>query len=702
MKLQSLKHRDFPYERPDRTWVCGRKREGEPCFKGPNHRGVCPGGFACQPKMKGYRYLCARSSPAGGPCEKGPNPDGTCCLPNPVCQPELSMRAKRGRLVWGAIATTLLAFVVIMAAGFGLAFISPGPLSSVHADIESNCQSCHSTMDGGFQAALLNGLNSNAIHDGQKCLRCHDLGTHSFAVHSLSDQFLSQEPETRWRGTKHAKLACATCHVDHRGRQHDPRDVSETTCDACHQTKIDDFNSDHPSFTDYPYSEFTSVAFDHVLHENKHFPEQSTPFDCLSCHQTIDSGAMGTITFDKSCVSCHAQDIKGLSQSGEPGLLVWSAPGLDIETLEEKGFNVGDWPPYSDLTMSPFQRSMVDVSEEDLKVWVSIDLLDLLDADDEELKAIQRVALKIKKTTFDIQQQGHLAFRNGPNTLDPTFFGGLPEASFKEAAADWFPRLESEMELWKQGKQLPAAAPVPANKTAKSDIAKPLENDSILGGDDLGDLLSDDLLGDSDLSDDILGGDLLDPDLSNVTETNQSPAPAQSSDWVAEGGWYQRNEGLYYRPAVHRDLFIKSWLELLAHDRDPKSLKKLFSEKSPGACIKCHGVRESENGSQITWQPKTKKTTHALTHFDHGPHVGGSALACATCHITDPDSEFLDSFYTTDDKRLSNFAPVNIDTCKGCHEPGGVRRSCLTCHAYHDKTDVKWAAGQPLPTAAPQ
>src|SRR5438094_112347 len=77
--------------------------------------------------------------------------------------------------------------------------VSRGPVASVHAAWDSNCQACHASFSGVGIARLWGGSVSHETSDA-KCQTCH-LGTEH---HSLA-----KEP---------AGASCGSCHRDHRGR----------------------------------------------------------------------------------------------------------------------------------------------------------------------------------------------------------------------------------------------------------------------------------------------------------------------------------------------------------------------------------------------------------------------------------------------------------------------------------------------------
>lgn len=691
MKLVDPDHRKGGYNQPQRPYICGLSSQGRPCDRGPNHRGKCPGGSACQPIMKGYRFQCTRSKAFGGPCEDGPAPDGSCSHPNPTCTPEASQRLLRTRIIKTSLVASVLVCIGILGSGFGRTFMFPGKLISAHSALDQRCESCHSSAEQGLSAALLRASHSSVQDDSELCLNCHDKGHQPFYAHGLDPRVLAQmHPEYASNPNKSAQLYCASCHRDHRGRDFPSAQLDNAKCQACHSVKIDDFESDHPSFHDYPNDHPPAIVFDHVLHQNQHFPERETRFTCDSCHLETAAFNMSVESFDATCRDCHDGDIRGVNLAGEPGVLVWSAPGLDVETLEEAGLNVGDWPAYGDLELSPFQRHFLPPSAEtDLLVWDQVDLLDLSAATTEQLQAVQRTALNLKRQLANVLHSGQAALVDKVHSTQIAHrLGGLSEVVLKDAIQQWFPDLLTEAALIDQSKPLPASQ---ANRSTTSapKTPAPADDDLLLDSDDLGDDLlgGDDLLSSDDLNtddlfgsgDDSLGDDLF-GDNSQQPETSSLPEVSGSA-WSSYGGWYRRGDGLYYRPASHQDAFMRSWLDALANS--PALNGNLMQAKGAGACAKCHSIAGAEGQKRIAWQPYLGKGGRGFTRFSHKPHLDDPRLDCITCHKVDSENDYLGSLALRGSSFEANFKPIPASTCQTCHQTDLVRDDCLTCHNYH-------------------
>ncbi len=252
--------------------------------------------------------------------------------------------ARRGMLVTGA-ALSLAALVYLFfdtKAGSG-SFIATGDLSSAHANVESDCSTCH---DFGRSAS------------DQKCGACHErssrLAIYNFGAHYL---YRSNDATRLQQGKmEKAEFSCADCHEEHGGRQADLVAVSDKKCLACHE--FGSFNRNHPEFefarstmpddstlkmthlrhTVFVLKELRAVARVDTLFEalkaetgdSTHFFESA----CLYCHQPEADGTnFARIDYDKHCSRCHLQSdaiVEGL-----PALDQNEPRGVGVETIQQ-------------------------------------------------------------------------------------------------------------------------------------------------------------------------------------------------------------------------------------------------------------------------------------------------------------------------------------------------------------------------------
>ena len=482
-RLQSFDFQSSPYERPTQTWICGRAANGAPCPHGPSKRGRCEMVTACQPRRNGDDWDCGRPELAGGCCSEGPRIDGTCPHRVPPCVPQRSMRSRRGRVALAAGILSLCALLFIFSGTIGHQILQPGPISADHAEM-GDCSLCHVAFAGGpanwLHAAF---TTADPAADSKKCLACHDKGEHALNAHNLSTaaltditQDLSQReppgptpiafsvvravfpvPEQT-----NGDLACATCHKEHEGEGANLMQVANARCQSCHVAAFAGFADGHPKFHDYPYDRRTRLVFDHASHNRKHFPEEGkekSPDTCVECHSLDTTGRHMVVSdFDQMCGDCHTKDIAGESVAGPKGITVIAVPGLDIETLTERGIDIGTWPDTAvadDLT--PITKLLL-AGDRELAPYLfriaAMDLQDLSQASKPELTAVARVAWGFKELLFDLTVSGpgdaqkrlEASLRQSldRDTLG-RLFGHIPRDVLKAATQTWFPTLNREV-----------------------------------------------------------------------------------------------------------------------------------------------------------------------------------------------------------------------------------------------------------------
>jgi len=376
---------------------------------------------------------------------------------------------------------------------------------------------------------------------------------------------------------------------------------------------------------------------------------------------------------------------------------VFSLIGMDIETLNTKGFITGSWPEDADSELSVFMRLLLSSDAKAvnaLKVLEKVDSLDLRNASKTQLQAATDLIWSIKRLLSSLQSQGYSALKQSlekslASPLSNTQFSALasllPASLFSEALTLWFPHLAEELNYYQQQdfeglKQL---------LTVPSVIAETIEVKPLMlttNADD--DLLGDNLLGDVDLSsdddldllmdddDDLLSFD----DEDSLDEVQESPIKIATSteEWVKSGGWYRSYDSLYYRPSIHSDPFLKAWLDLSASSSEKNQqaiFKALADPKAPGVCLKCHSVTEDK---KIHWTAKRpEKNKQAFTRYAHDRHLAMAGIKnCATCHQFFPSND-------TPTESLQSFKAIEKQQCSACHAEQKASESCSTCHNYH-------------------
>jgi hypothetical protein len=237
--------------------------------------------------------------------------------------------SRRRMMVAGGIGC-LVVLVYFLADAFLLnnTFIARGPLSSNHANFESECSRCHQ----GFKAVT-----------DQKCSSCHEktndrIGVYTFAAHYVYRSYDLDRIASSQAGYAAKQEACATCHPDHLGRDGKITHVPDGRCTTCHD--YGSFNRNHPEFefVRKQLPDQSTLIFTHIRHtkfvlEQKLNKSVDIVQACLYCHNPQPDGkTFKPINFDAHCAgSCHypvAQETPALAIK-EPAS---EKPG--VETLE--------------------------------------------------------------------------------------------------------------------------------------------------------------------------------------------------------------------------------------------------------------------------------------------------------------------------------------------------------------------------------
>ncbi|MEZ6106045.1 MAG: hypothetical protein R3B96_08035 [Pirellulaceae bacterium] len=121
MMDQPASDRPTGYLRPHDAFACGHEQG---CRPGPTARGECCAQDDCAPVRVESRWVCRRSVARGGPCESGPGPNGECGVPGRKCQPRMSLRVKRARLVIISLGIVIALMSLALGSSFSGAFLA--------------------------------------------------------------------------------------------------------------------------------------------------------------------------------------------------------------------------------------------------------------------------------------------------------------------------------------------------------------------------------------------------------------------------------------------------------------------------------------------------------------------------------------------------------------------------------------------------
>jgi len=490
-RLQRFDHHNSSYERPNSNWICGRTADGCPCGQGPDRSGRCQIKFECAPVLAGESWVCTRPENAGGPCETGPDAEGRCCRAAEPCRPVRSLRSRRGIVGLWFAALTIGGLLMGFGLDGGRGFVHPGPEILGHAEI-ADCKTCHVAFEEDESSWLLAAFRKpDPVADSKKCQACHDKGENALLAHSMDGRKLKAHTEAIKKDLSNparppmllqmserlfdrpnevsGSLACASCHKEHQGETFDPTLVSNDRCQSCHSVKFPSLAAGHPPFGGYPYKRRTRIAFDHEKHFRKNFEQSkkpNAPKTCATCHQPGPAGEYMLVqSFESTCATCHMEDIEGKSVSGPKGILVLNVPGLDRETLEARGYSVGQWP---DLALSegftPFMKLLLsrDVRiADDLDAIDLLDLQDLAEATEQDLATVQRVAWAMKELLMDLVDLGPEAVearltgrltQDVDNTVLARMLGQISLDVLRAASRSWFPALRRDVEKHREEK----------------------------------------------------------------------------------------------------------------------------------------------------------------------------------------------------------------------------------------------------------
>jgi hypothetical protein len=382
-----------------------------------------------------------------------------------------------------------LATVVCLGAAFFLAkdmkFLTPGPLTSAHGAIE-NCNACH-TKSGSGKLSWIQGLVPGDPHaDSQACLTCHKMPDTAFNAHSASPDVLNRSTKRltkiaaeirapHWARAQSVAfpihdvgsrgLNCATCHQEHRGANFKLSKISNEQCQSCHVVKFDSFDGHHPEFENYPFKRRTPIIYDHAGH-GKHFsevmkkdPAKRIPATCTTCHNSReDRRIMAVGPFEQTCRSCHLGQITGKERvSGPKGIAFLTVPGLDVQTLKKKNAPIGEWPAASEAELTPFMKVMISRSERGrslIKAVDNLNLQDLTDASDDQIKAVTDLVWEIKRLFYALiagkasDVLGDLNIDCGAKlsaNLVADLTASIPRDVVFSAHQQWLPNLGAEM-----------------------------------------------------------------------------------------------------------------------------------------------------------------------------------------------------------------------------------------------------------------
>lgn len=767
-----------PRFRPDITWVCGHSELGFSCSHGPTANGKCGSQHKDCSHEKADESACSSCELA---CNKRSATDGA---PSPwrECEAIVSAPCIPIRSTW-SFRSTLALNLAIATAGVLLCLMSfpqreatfvPGGLSSKHAQILENrfvsqrCSLCHpnshtvSTTTGSIATqdelctrcheAHLPNLTLRSPHDLNrdtlKQLTLNALSSRGLLVStnlqrtklqydSPSDREPATPPVTALLTSSEMVTACASCHVEHHGREHDLQAITDTRCQACHAKQFESFVNGHPEFANYPPAKSRRIAFTHQAHLEKHFPKKNESFECSKCHvDTTQLGGVGsvfrTLSFDTACGRCHSEPI---SAATADGWAVLQLPSILPSDTQHSDLGLSNWPASAQfgyegnvpLVMRALLMADANTADAVSRLPESGDIKSITDFAKTGREVATTIAAGTRLLIDDIATSGHVEWRKRLESvltkslsreLSPREIRlvdelcvGLPPDIFRQMRQNWFGEGAYGIASTRNSNPQRAIPPSQLVSAQDDDLLLGSSNqeseDDLLGGplspaDQSSDSRSSTQANTPSTDDDLL--------LSNGVEP-QTPARRQKltklrgAIHVVQGGWYLDNEtlSLRYMPRGHNDPTLAAWsefatlLQITPHgDQVPRSAE--LSRQVPGGCTQCHVLSVALTNSTVEHSPWTAiskaATARAITKFDHTPHLTLPALSdCKYCHQLDSSSgpklhsQFtsvsLETSVDAADLPTCEFKSMHLEQCSACHRPNAASTSCTQCHNYH-------------------
>ena len=200
----------------------------------------------------------------------------------------------RNRILWIGVCVALVAaFALLADIGFRKSgLISNGPLSSSHAQLESECEACHTKFE--------------SVSD-DKCSVCHEKFGDERGVHSFDAHYIYRSFDYRRAFRRDAESPCFSCHPEHLGRQVTITSVPDGRCLTCHE--FGSFNQAHPAFQPVSEADDANLNFTHIRHVQRIREEEGIDDlerVCLHCHIPRQDGrTFEPVNFDRHCSQCH-------------------------------------------------------------------------------------------------------------------------------------------------------------------------------------------------------------------------------------------------------------------------------------------------------------------------------------------------------------------------------------------------------------
>ena len=589
----------------------------------------------------------------------------------------------------GILGGGLLALLLLLQAAGMRRPLAPGDVISRHAPIEARCEECHTARRGASDL---------------RCQRCHDpsgAGRLTNGVHVL---FGSGDAR---KAAAAPSLACARCHVEHRGREARLVAVEQIQCTQCHFRSF----SAHPEFAVLraKSAEAPGLKFGHDSAEPARFAGHLADVatkkgmrserTCGECHQrSADQRDFTPVSFDLHCASCHAKD--GSLGTVDP---VPQEDALPPDQIAALGVRAAFRPDEFQVGRGKVGRSAVRHKDE----WVLFNLRKLRREIDPAgwaaergallarlsqlqrrlvqatpLASLDQAALRARQQSIEMELRGLDAriAAQATGISPPSGLSRVDEVQAATAAA-------GDAGALAEAQQLKASAYGLAERPG-SEVALPADEfearrrellaalDAIETADPILAPRAQDLRRRAlALAPGEPGGDVLQRVRTQRQAERQRVMDEQS---LRAGGIAPPGEALLEpeRDAIQRAIDdVQARLVALSEAPAPQASltpaelqrKKETVEVLTVPCMKCHLF----TGAAMA-RPAAARPVLVRARFEHQPHLLPVQGDCYHCHVAVRKSNVSADL---------NFG--GIQSCRECHKPRSVSQDCLTCHRYH-------------------
>jgi hypothetical protein len=569
--------------------------------------------------------------------------------------------------------------------------VAPGSVISAHAPVESRCEECHAPRSGA---------------SNPRCQRCHDASGAGRLSNNAHVLFGSGDPK---KAAAAPDLYCASCHVEHRGRQAKLRVVDEVQCVSCHFRSM----RSHPEFAVLRAKsvEAPGLKYPHDCHVREIAKKGSckdAAFDpgptaaaatCATCHESMSGGRdLVPISFDRHCASCHQKE--GSVGSMDP---VPQEDALPPDAIKALGVQA-DWLQRGDAFESnrgKISKTMLRHKDE----WIVFNAWKLRRELDPEgyarergalvarasqlqrrlalavpLAELDREALKVREANLRLEIQGlEKRIAAQPEAREPVAGLARIDETLAAIAAAGDDASKAEAEALRaraaelKGKPIPPAAlPAAAYDERRKELLSAL--DAVEARDKSLTRRAEDLrrriLA---LSPTASGPDLL---LRVRDQRKADLQRVQDELRLREAGLSSPRASLL---AADRSIVsaalktVQDQIRRMSEGPPPaaslsaeeKERKKGSLESLLTACAKCHPTETGSLARVSAARPVLVRST-----FVHAPHL--LQADCSRCHAGVEKSKLSKDL---------NFK--GIASCRECHGSGRAKQDCQSCHRYH-------------------